>query len=321
MEEWKELIVGHLMQAWKIQQCIHTSENTFSGCMLLSDPLDISIWFLILVIMYSFVWSIIGNNCSKVDQIWSIVPWLYMWIFFLHYYYTHKIIHQKLFLVTILSTLWGIRLTFNFWRRGGYGNFITHEEDYRWPIVRSKINNSFVFFVFNFVFIASYQNILLWLISLPAYLLLKQDSKNISLIDLLITSLYVFFLCYETIADQQQYNFQQKKYSFSLAERKNHSDHSIRNGFLTSGLFQFSRHPNYFAEQSLWVCIYFFSISSGEEALINWTIIGCLLLILLFQGSTTFSESITAEKYPAYLTYQQEVSQTIPWFSLKKKKN
>jgi steroid 5-alpha reductase family enzyme len=66
--------------------------------------------------------------------------------------------------------------------------------------------------------------------------------------------------------------------------------------------------------------VYVFSICSGEVALINWTISGCLLLILLFQGSTAFSESITGYKCPAYVEYQQEVSQTIPWFPLKKKK-
>jgi steroid 5-alpha reductase family enzyme len=32
----------------------------------------------------------------------------------------------------------------------------------------------------------------------------------------------------------------------------------ICDGFFQSGLFRFSRHPNYFAEQSMWVCVYLF---------------------------------------------------------------
>jgi steroid 5-alpha reductase family enzyme len=87
-------------------------------------------------IVYSFVWSVIGRNASKVDQIWSIVPVIYCWQFFF-YHVTHQgDIHYRLLLLCILVTFWGARLTFNFWRKGGYGNFFRHEEDYRWPILR-----------------------------------------------------------------------------------------------------------------------------------------------------------------------------------------
>lgn len=49
-----------------------------------------------------------------------------------------------------------------------YGNFFQHEEDYRWPIIRGKMH-PVVFLLFNLSFIASYQNILLWWIAMPAY--------------------------------------------------------------------------------------------------------------------------------------------------------
>jgi steroid 5-alpha reductase family enzyme len=337
MDRWCDVVKDHLLQAWNLQQCLQNySQNTsFTQCMLSYDALDVSLWFLGIVIIYSFVWSIIGNNCSKVDQIWSIVPWIYMWIFVIHHYLLHQIIHLRLMLVTILATLWGIRLTYNFWRRGGYGTFFTHEEDYRWPIIRTKMN-SFVFLIFNFSFIATYQNILLWWIAMPAYMILStHNSQAINQWDLLFTILFVTLLIFETIADQQQYNFQEYKHSLTSEERKQHSSPSIRQGFLTEGLFRYTRHPNYFCEQSLWICVYLFSIipaldsailatsqtDSGFGPFVNWTILGCFQLVLLFQGSTNFSESITAEKYPAYRKYQQEVSQTIPWFPANKKKD
>jgi steroid 5-alpha reductase family enzyme len=330
MDCWCDVTKEHLLQAWSLQQCLQDSSQniSFSQCMLSHDALDVSLWFLGVVIIYSFVWSIIGNNCSKVDQIWSIIPWVYMWIFVIHHYLLHQIIHMRLVLVAILATLWGIRLTYNFWRRGGYGTFFTHEEDYRWPIVRTKMN-SFVFLIFNFVFIASYQNILLWWIAMPTYIILStHDSQTINQWDILFTILFLTLLLFETIADQQQYTFQQYKHSLTPEQRKQHSSASIRNGFSNEGLFRYSRHPNYFCEQSLWICVYLFSIIPAIPAsislasvtsmvatdLFNWTILGCIQLILLFQGSTNFSESITAEKYPAYRKYQQEVSQTIPWF-------
>lgn len=335
MEQWRDVVQDHLLKAWNLQECLLNSSSnnlSFTQCMLSYDALDVSLWFLVLVILYSFIWSILGNNCSKVDQIWSIIPWVYMWIFVIHHYLLHQVIHQRLILVTTLATLWGIRLTYNFWRRGGYGTFFTHEEDYRWPIVRKKMN-SFLFLIFNFFFIAAYQNILLWWIAMPTYIILStHNSQSINQWDILFSILFVILLIFETIADQQQYNFQEYKHSLSSEERKQHSSHCIRQGFLTEGLFRYCRHPNYFCEQSLWICVYLFSIipaldsvstalDPGLGLFINWTILGCLQLILLFQGSTNFSESITAEKYPAYRKYQQEVSQTIPWFPANKKKD
>ena len=63
--------------------------------------------------LYSFVWSIVGNNYSKVDQIWSITPVIYSWHYISHFKDNHRLL-----LVCALITLWGIRLTYNFWRRG-----------------------------------------------------------------------------------------------------------------------------------------------------------------------------------------------------------
>ena len=74
------------------------------------------------------------------------------------------------------------------------------------------------------------------------------------------------------------------------------------------------RHPNYMAEQAIWVCVYFFSVIA-TGAWINWSLAGCLLLIILFQGSSDFSEAISAEKYPLYKEYQKKVGRFIPKLS------
>ena len=65
----------------------------------------------------------------------------------------------------------------------------------------------------------------------------------------------------------------------------------------------YSRHPNFAAEQSMWVVIYFFSVSASKE-LFNWSGVGAFLLILLFRGSVDLSEGISAGKYPEYKKYQ-----------------
>lgn len=84
-------------------------------------------------------------------------------------------------------------------------------------------------------------------------------------------------------------------------------------GFCDTGLWAISRHPNFFGEQSVWVSFYVFSIAASGRY-INWTIVGCLLLILLFQGSADFSEEISAKKYPDYKLYQQRVNKFLPKF-------
>lgn len=301
------------------------SGSMASQCYATHDALVVG-WFLCIVfIVYSFVWSIVGNNCSKVDQIWSIVPVLYCWHFFAHYYKVHGAIHHRLLLLCVLVTLWGVRLTFNFWRKGGYGTFFTHEEDYRWPIIREKMH-PVVFLIFNLSFIATYQNVLLFWIAVPAFEVMR-GSTNLGMQDMVLAAMFSLLLLMETVADEQHWVFQSAKHSIPAAERANLADKELRQGFFQSGLFKYSRHPNYFAEQSMWVCMYLFSVpfstvapavaagTPGWRALwdvMNWTGLGCVQLMLLFQGSMSFGEAITLSKYPTYRDYQKITSMCIP---------
>ena len=59
-----------------------------------------------------------------------------------------------------------------------YGNLITHEEDYRWPILRKKMH-PILFLIFNLTFIATYQNVLLFLIAAPVYELAKSPPDTL----------------------------------------------------------------------------------------------------------------------------------------------
>ena len=82
-------------------------------------------------------------------------------------------------------------------------------------------------------------------------------------------------------------------------------------GFNTFGLWSVSRHPNYMAEQAIWVSFYIFSIGAGV-GIINWSMIGALLLIVLFTASTNLVEGISGDKYPEYAEYCKEVNKFIP---------
>jgi steroid 5-alpha reductase family enzyme len=109
-----------------------------SVCFYSHSPVIMSLWLCIVFIVYSFVWSVLSGNCSKVDQIWSITPCLYSWVFYLYHTGTHGhggAIHYRLLLVCSLISFWGIRLTYNFWRRGkhtpGEGSYSVIVFEYR----------------------------------------------------------------------------------------------------------------------------------------------------------------------------------------------
>lgn len=269
-------------------------------------------WIVAAVIAITFIVGQLTGNNSQVDKLWSIVPIIYAW------YMTYLGgWNERMIIMSILVTIWGVRLTYNFSRRGAYKwKFWEGEEDYRWEILRKKpgFNNPFVWLIFNLLFICFYQNILIFSFTLPILSALSSHTNEIGLIDGLIAGLFIRLVIIEYRADQQQYDFQQEKY------RRIKADEDLgeyADGFVTTGLWSKVRHPNYAAEQGIWIAFYAMSIAATGEWL-NWTIAGSLLLIILFKNSSDFSEEISAGKYPKYKEYQQRVGRFIPKFWEKK---
>jgi steroid 5-alpha reductase family enzyme len=245
-----------------------------------------------------WVTSLVTNEHSWVDRIWSIIPVVYVWIFAA----SAGLANTRLDVMAVLVTLWGARLTFNFARKGGYSG----EEDYRWAILRARMPR-WQFEIFNLFFIVIYQNAVLLLITFPAYTALEHRSRHFGPLDLLVTVVFVVLLIGETVADQQQWNFHAFKRREAAAGREPHPR------FLQTGLFRYSRHPNFFCELGQWFTLFFFgAVAAGS--VVQWTIIGPVLLLTIFIGSTSFTESITKSKYPEYADFQARTSALIPWF-------
>jgi steroid 5-alpha reductase family enzyme len=57
-------------------------------------------------------------------------------------------------------------------------------------------------------------------------------------------------------------------------------------------------------------------VATGEW--INWSVAGAVLLVILFKGSSDFSEEISEKKYVAYKDYQSSVPRFIPFTKFKK---
>lgn len=262
------------------------------------EPFVVCLWILAVVCIATWVLSLLTGEHSWVDRIWSIVPVVYVWVFAV----STGLADARLDLMAVLVTLWGARLTFNFARKGGYA---PGGEDYRWQVLRRRMTPG-AFQVFNLFFIVIYQNVLLLLIALPAWTAYQHRSP-LDALDVVLAAVFLAFLTGETIADQQQWRFQQWKKAETAAGR----EPSRR--FLQSGLFRFSRHPNFFFEQAQWWVLFLFGCVAAGSVL-QWTVIGPLLLTGLFIGSTVFTESITRSRYPEYAEYQARTSPVVPWF-------
>jgi steroid 5-alpha reductase family enzyme len=89
------------------------------------------LWVLGAAILLTFIVGELTSNNSQVDKLWSILPIVYAWI--VTYYGDFS---TRLVVMSILVTIWGIRLSVNFGLKGAYQwKFWEGEEDYRYPYI------------------------------------------------------------------------------------------------------------------------------------------------------------------------------------------
>lgn len=103
--------------------------------------------------------SEINRNYSQVDRIWSILPALYN-VHYALWAHLNGLPTMKLDHIMAVSIIWGARLTFNYWRKGGYQ---VGSEDYRWEIVKDYVGGPGMF-IFNVTFISLGQNVSIFLL-------------------------------------------------------------------------------------------------------------------------------------------------------------
>lgn len=272
------------------------------------QPLTLEQWgmlrqvgaLMLLVALLCFVVGELTGNVSQVDKLWSIVPVIYAWVITAQAGWDARVV-----LMSALATLWGARLTWNFSRHGAYQwKFWAGHEDYRWAHVRQNpgLDTPWGWRLFHLFFICLYQNALLLMLVLPL-VVVAAAPQPLGWLDAALAAAFAGLVALETVADQQQWRFQQGKKAGGATGR-------YAAGFISDGLWARSRHPNYFAEQSIWVTFFLFSVAATGR--LNWSVAGCLLLILLFQGSANLSERLQAQKYPGYPDYQKRTPRFIP---------
>ena len=263
-------------------------------------------------IAYCFIVGEITHNYSQMDKLWSLLPIAYSWIIAVR-----GGMSARLFVYALIVSAWGVRLTVNFARKGAYRlKFWEGNEDYRWSVVRQHpvFRHSFLWTLFNLLFISAYQNLLVLAITLPA-LACMGSSEPFGAADAVAAALSVAFLALETAADEYQWKFHQtKKKMLSEGKALGELPEPYDLGFNTLGPWAYMRHPNYLGEQGMWLSLYLFTIGAGaaSHGIFHLTLIGPLFLVLLFTGSSTLGERISAGKYPRYRDYAEQVCKYVP---------
>lgn len=334
-----------------------------------AHPMHSAILFCGVVSFYVWFMQKITANASQVDGLWTLLPLIYSVHFTVHKYFTYQPakvslfggvqhagiwdqIEPRLALMSLLSVLWSIRLTYNAYRRG---MLKPGEEDYRWPLLRKTMSRP-VWEIFSILFIAIAQNMLLAITALPNYLLLTTTWVNhvtepvpnpvnkLILGDYILAALFVINLTIQFFADQQQWNYQNYKRGKDPHQKplpnamvdpvtklplQNQNvmpwstPQDAQRGFVTKGLWAWSRHPNFGCEQTSWWILYAFVpltfLPSNLDCtnvhwsnFVNYAIIAPLAMNALFWPSTSYSEQVSAEKYPEYKDYQKRVGMFLP---------
>ena len=246
----------------------------------------------------AFIWVVslrtdTHSDASIVDRLWSIQPWVYCWYVCFMFPSSARVV-----LMTALATAWGIRLTHNFAIKGGYSG----GEDYRWAVVRHWYPG-WRYEIVHAIFVCGFQQLLLLAIAAPA-VAAAQSQAPLNAGDALAALVFVCALALEAVADRQQFVFQTVKYANGAPGK----------GFVDTGVWAYSRHPNYFAEVLLWWAFYGFAVAATGE--INWSGAGAVCLTILFAApgaSADLTELLSSQKYPAYAEYQKRVSRLVPW--------
>lgn len=229
--------------------------------------------------------SLMRNNVTHVDSMWS----LFFVIAALTCYYLTKESNLRGQVVLVLVSIWALRLfVYLTWRNWG------PHEDHRYVQIRQ--NNEPHFWLKSIYIIFGLQAVLAWLISMSLFGAINSGSL-INLLDYLGIFLVILGFFWETIGDLQLTRFK--------------SNPSNKGKVLNTGLWRYSRHPNYFGEFCIWWGLYLISMAAGAW----WTLISPILMtvLLLKVSGVSLLESTIIERRPLYADYIKNTNAFLPW--------
>ncbi len=155
------------------------------------------------------------------------------------------------------------------------------------------------FFAFWFL-----QGITVWIILIPSLIFLGSETK-ISIPLWIGFGIWFIGLLIETFSDLQKYKF--------------NNNPKNKNKWISTGLWKYSRHPNYFGEILCWIGIYLFVFSSLNTIQKIFALSGpfFIIILLLFVTGLPKLEKYADKKWgklKEYKEYKKKTSILILWF-------
>lgn len=194
-------------------------------------------------------------------------------------------------LVTGLAIVWGVRLSAHILRR-----LKGQPEDWRYAAWRKSAGESFWWKSYFTVFVL--QGLLMWVISAPLMVAQSSDAPaRLSVVALLGVAVWTIGFLFETVGDAQLRRF------------KANPDNKGR--VLQTGLWAYTRHPNYFGDCLVWWGFFLIAMSAPGGA---WTVFSpSLMTVLLMRVSgVSLLESGLRQRRPGYAEYASRTSAFFP---------
>jgi steroid 5-alpha reductase family enzyme len=194
-------------------------------------------------------------------------------------------------LIVVLTSIWGLRLALHIgtrWRK-------KKEEDRRYQAMRADWGERFPLVSLVTVFLL--QGVLLWVVSLPLQAgAALGATRPLGLVDAAGVLLFAIGLTFEAVGDAQLSRF--------LA------DPGSRGKVMETGLWRYTRHPNYVGDALVWWGLGLVGAASGAV----WSLAGPALMtfLLVRVSGVSLLEKDIGQRRPAYAAYVRRTSAFLP---------
>jgi steroid 5-alpha reductase family enzyme len=234
-----------------------------------------------ILIFATWLASVIRRDASLVDRVWGLGFVAIAWTVAL------RSTGSVDWWLVALVTLWGLRLSLHITvRNWGQG------EDRRYQQMRAR--NGPAWWWQNLFTVFLLQGVLMAVVALP--LVVAIPAPGSTSIRAAATAVWVIGFAFETLGDWQLMRFA--------------ADPTNRTRVLDSGVWRYTRHPNYFGETMLWWGFWGFALAGGAW----WTVLSPIVVtvLLLRISGVPMLESGMAERRPGYRSYVERTSAFLP---------
>jgi steroid 5-alpha reductase family enzyme len=232
-----------------------------------------------------FVFSLIKKRNDVADVAWGLGFVLLAWTA----YFLSAETNTRGLMVNILVSIWGLRLAWYIHKRNK-----NKTEDYRYLAWRKAWGK--YFYLRSYLQVYLLQGFLLFLIVLPVLIINKNSYLAFSWLDLVGLAVWLFGFYFEVVGDAQLARFIQNP--------------NNKGKLMQSGLWAYTRHPNYFGEVTQWWGIWLLAlvVPGGLVAIIGPMTI--TFLILKVSGIPMLEKKMAEN--PEFENYKKRVSMFIP---------